>query len=139
MTWRYRELEHTGDLRLEIRAFSWESLLKNAVTALTDSITTVQSVRALQTKNLELKAEDLSSLFIQLLKAILLYFETEGFLTQRLEIVACTAQELKAIAWGETYSPERHPLKTEIKAVTYHQLEVKRTWWGWRARVVLDV
>lgn len=37
------------------------------------------------------------------------------------------------------YDPDRHPLRTELKAVTYHQLEATRDEHGWRARVIFDV
>jgi len=33
----------------------------------------------------------------------------------------------------------RHTLKTEIKAVTYHGLEVKKTGQGWEAQVIFDI
>jgi SHS2 domain-containing protein len=41
-------------------------------------------------------------------------------------------------AW-EPYDPARHPLRTELKAVTWHQLELLREEGGWRARVIFDV
>ena len=39
----------------------------------------------------------------------------------------------------EPYDPERHPLRTELKAVTYHQLEVARDGDEWTGRVIFDV
>jgi SHS2 domain-containing protein len=42
--------------------------------------------------------------------------------------------------WGEHADRERHPQLTEIKAVTYHHLEVEQSpSGGWRATVLLDV
>ena len=37
------------------------------------------------------------------------------------------------------YQPEQHEILHEIKAVTYHQIEVGRTADGWQATVVFDV
>ncbi|HVR86155.1 MAG TPA: archease, partial [Planctomycetota bacterium] len=39
----------------------------------------------------------------------------------------------------ETYDEVRHPLHTEIKAVTWHQLEAVHEGTDWRARVIFDV
>ncbi|WP_372677732.1 archease [Desulfosarcina sp.] len=39
----------------------------------------------------------------------------------------------------DRYQPGRHEILHEIKAVTYHQIEVSRTTNGWQAMVVFDV
>ena len=46
---------------------------------------------------------------------------------------------LEAEAAGEPFAPDRHRMKTEIKAVTYHGLEIRETPAGWRGRIVCDV
>jgi SHS2 domain-containing protein len=40
---------------------------------------------------------------------------------------------------GEPYDSDKHQLKTEIKAVTYHGLSVEKTVRGWKAKVIFDV
>jgi len=40
---------------------------------------------------------------------------------------------------GERFDAARHPLKVQVKAVTYHGLEVARDEGGWRARVIFDI
>ncbi len=49
------------------------------------------------------------------------------------------AWEIRATAQGEKFVPARHRSRTYIKAVTYHQLSVKKTRTGWQATVFLDV
>jgi SHS2 domain-containing protein len=46
---------------------------------------------------------------------------------------------LKAVARGDIFDPSRHRFKTEIKAVTYHQVEVKEVDGKWEGRVIFDV
>ena len=46
---------------------------------------------------------------------------------------------IKARALGEKYYPESHPFETEIKAVTYNQLEIEKTADGWKAQIVVDI
>ncbi len=50
-----------------------------------------------------------------------------------------TAWEIRATAQGEKFNPARHRSRTYIKAVTYHQLSIKKTPRGWQATVFLDV
>ncbi|MBW2625760.1 MAG: archease, partial [Deltaproteobacteria bacterium] len=37
------------------------------------------------------------------------------------------------------FDAEIHTMKTEIKAVTYHQLEVVEDDQGWQAQVIFDI
>ena len=40
---------------------------------------------------------------------------------------------------GEEIDPDRHPLAGDVKAVTLHRFELRRTGDGWEATVVLDI
>jgi SHS2 domain-containing protein len=135
----YRELEHTADIRLEIIAISWPRLLQNAVIAITDTIADWTKVRNKTKHALNIEAPSRDELFLSCLKHVHLLFETQNFLTRQIKIESCSPTSIKAQACGETFDPKRHSPKKEIKAVTYHQLEVRRFWWGWRARVILDI
>jgi SHS2 domain-containing protein len=46
---------------------------------------------------------------------------------------------LEASLQGAPYHPQRHTIKTEIKAVTYHHAEVKQTPEGWQGVFIVDV
>jgi SHS2 domain-containing protein len=50
-----------------------------------------------------------------------------------------TELSLEASLRGELYYPQRHAIKTEIKAVTYHRAEVKKTSEGWQGVFIVDV
>jgi SHS2 domain-containing protein len=43
------------------------------------------------------------------------------------------------VVYGGKFDKARHRAGTYIKAVTYHQLSVKKTGEGWKATVYLDV
>lgn len=135
----YRELAHTADLRLEIRGLTWKRLLKNGAAAVTDQITALNLVQRQKAVLLELTAPRREDLLVDFLKHILLLFEKEEFVTRTLDIKLATETQLIATARGEKFDPARHPFKTEIKAVTYHQLELTHNLLGWRARVIFDL
>jgi SHS2 domain-containing protein len=46
---------------------------------------------------------------------------------------------LKGELYGEELDPLRHPLSGDVKAVTLHRFDLKRTDDGWEATVVLDI
>lgn len=45
----------------------------------------------------------------------------------------------KAIAYGEKINPKKHPLLSDVKAVTLHRFTLEKTDTGWRALVILDI
>jgi len=46
---------------------------------------------------------------------------------------------LSATATGERLDPARHTVHTEIKAVTFHGLEIRETTDGWTVQVIFDM
>jgi SHS2 domain-containing protein len=46
---------------------------------------------------------------------------------------------LSATIRGEELSPEKHELGADVKAVSLHNFNVRKTAQGWRADVILDV
>jgi len=40
--------------------------------------------------------------------------------------------------WGDNIDHAKHEIRQDVKAITYHMLEVKRIEDGWKARVILD-
>ena len=47
--------------------------------------------------------------------------------------------DLKVKATGEAIDVSRHRLAHEVKAITYHGLNVSKTADGWSAEVIVDI
>jgi SHS2 domain-containing protein len=139
----YRLLEHTADLRMRIVGRTLRDLFQNAVVALTDTLTDWKKVRTSRSVKLRFREEGLDLLLARLLRELLFLFDARAFVARRLEFsrfdVTMTPKVLEARVWGERFSPDRHPPKTEIKAVTYHRLKVEKRRGRWAAEVVFDV
>ena len=58
---------------------------------------------------------------------------------QDVAIESICENEIEALIRFEAYSPQRHVLKNEIKAVTYHQIQVFDGGAQWQAQVIFDV
>ena len=46
---------------------------------------------------------------------------------------------LKAIVTGENFDDKRHQLKVEIKAVTFHQIEIREVNNKYFTRIIFDI
>jgi SHS2 domain-containing protein len=138
----YRVLQHTADLALALSAPRPEGIYSAACAALTDCITTRANVEEKTSKGFELVAADSELLLVDWLQELLVAFEVEQLLFYRAVVKLVpkgTAMGLRAEAFGERFDPARHPIKVQVKGITYHDLKIWEEDDGWRARVVLDI
>jgi SHS2 domain-containing protein len=135
----YRVFDHTADLGVEISAASIEEIYAGAAVALFDLLVDLSTVRAGITREIVVTGEDPADLLVNFLREALYLWNGEGFLIKTCLIREAAPQRLKALLRGERFDPNRHRIKQEIKAVTYHQATVCETEKGWVAKVVFDV
>ncbi len=136
---RYRLLDHTADI--EIVAFGRDvaEAFSNAAYAMFDILTDIDKVREKDSFDLQVSAGDIDELLVSWLDELLYRYETERFIFRRFAVHDISDVSLSASVFGEGIDPSRHEIRTEIKSVTYHQLEVKKTDGVWKAQVVFDV
>lgn len=97
------------------------------------------SVRVVGRKELEAKGRERESLLVAWLSEILFLVETEGWVFGEFEIAEISDTLARGWALGEPLDQRRHRLELEIKAPTYHMLELKEEDSLWTAQVIFDV
>jgi SHS2 domain-containing protein len=135
----YRLLDHTADLRIEVTARDIKHLFSNAASAISDLITDSRKIKQSDSLRLTVKGKDLEDLMVNWLREILYLIEAKKFMIRQVTIRKMKEHRIDAAVKGEAFDPQRHPLKHEIKAVTYHQIEVKKEPRRWVARVIFDI
>jgi SHS2 domain-containing protein len=149
----YRILDHTADIAVEIHGTTLADLFTQAAVALVDLLTDRNDLTAETTRKIHVEGADLEDLWVNYLREVLYLFNGENFLikeimTENGHIPAIIVTEsadkqegprLDARFSGEIYKPRYHVIRTEIKAVTYHKAEVKRTPAGWLGVFIVDV
>lgn len=103
-----------------------------------EQVTDLATVRPATEEDVEVEAEGPEAQLRDWLAELLYKFSAEG----RIYAVFAVTLEpgrVRARVRGEAWDPARHPLRTELKAVTYHHLEVVREKDGWKAQVIFDV
>ncbi len=136
---RFRFLNHTGDLALEIYGQGLADLFENAGEALFQVITDPSKVQEKVEKEIVLPYEDLETLMVDWLGELVYLHDVEGLLLRRFEVGKVEDGRFEAKCWGESFQEGQHIIRTGVKAVTFHQLEVRELGGRWRARVVLDL
>jgi SHS2 domain-containing protein len=139
-TARYRVFDHTADIGLEVEARTLPELFQTAARALFDQITDIDKVRDLEERHVTAEAAGTEELLVRWLSELLFLHDAEGVIFSRFEVDALSPERVSARVGGEPFDPGRHPVKTEVKAVTYHQVSVIRQADGTHvARFVVDV
>jgi protein archease len=130
----YRFVEHTGELEIEIEAPTIEDVFADALAAFVELLRDGAAGGDRMTSEIDLQGDDTPTLLADFLSELVFLAETQGFVPERLIGTKVSRRRLRATVQGRRGDPS--PL---VKAVTYHDLELRRERDGWSARLVLDV
>jgi SHS2 domain-containing protein len=134
----YRLLEHTADMGIEVFGESLSDLFIQAGRGLREMISTETQALPREERSVEVAGEDEGELLVNWLNEILFLFET-GFFPVDFAISQIHGASVRGSVLGEPFDPARHPIEREVKAVTYHQLQVEKTAQGWKVTVFVDL
>jgi SHS2 domain-containing protein len=131
-------IDHTADAGIRVEAPTLEDLFETAGLAFTELVTNSDSLDCRLERRFKLEEDEVETLLVSWLQELLYLLDTEDLVFGRFQ-VKIRGLSLEATAWGEPFDPSIHTMKTEIKAVTYHQLEVAKSDQGWQAQVIFDI
>ncbi len=140
---KYRFLEDTAiaDAAFEAEGESLEDLFEACAQATFEVMAETETVEARDQEEVRLEADDLEGLLFNWL-AELIYLKDlkmTVFGKYKIKVDKPNGYRLQASVWGEPIDAKKHKVKVDVKAVTYHLLEVKKTDDKWTAKVILDI
>lgn len=132
--------EHTADLGLRVCSPSLTELFSEAGYGLFElMVDNLESIRANEQHSITLQNDNLDLLFFDWLNELLYLFDAKHLVLNQFA-VTLTGNQLTAMVSGEPRDDARHQLNHEVKAITYHQLQVLQQEDGsWQAEVILDI
>jgi SHS2 domain-containing protein len=142
---RFELLEHTADIILLAHGATLDELFANAAYGMFSVIGEPDHAQLDRAspgcgteREINVAGDDLESLLVAWLSELLFLFETTEIFFADFEC-RISGNQLTAMARGEKFNAEKHEFKTEIKAVTRHQLRVSQTEGEWQAKILLDL
>jgi len=135
----YQLFDHTADLGIDVFGETQADLFSHAALALFDLMVDAADIQATQYREMVIEGADRTDLFVNFLREILYLFNGEGLVLVECRIAQIDAKRLTAEIRCGRYDARKHRVKTEIKAVTYHQAAVRKAAQGWQGRVIFDV
>jgi len=135
----FRTVEHTADIGIEVKADSLPELFEAAARGMFSLITDLTLVSSVVTREVEIDSGDLEELMFKWLNELLFLLGTELLLFSRFDVRTLREDRLEAAVGGEGLDLAKHEVMAEMKAATYHDLEIRDDDDSWFARVIFDV
>lgn len=136
---RYKYLDHTSDLGIEIYGKDLTELFINGLFAVFDNILDLNTVEIKQTKAIKLTAQSTEDLLMDWFRELVFMFATEFFIAKEIKSISIRDNQLIAQIAGEIFDTNRHKIKIEIKTPTYHMFKISKIDEEYRATVIFDV
>jgi SHS2 domain-containing protein len=129
---RFEQFEHTADVGIKAYGKTLKELFGNAALGMFSIMVDLDGVASKGEFKVVMKSDDKEKLLVDWLGELLYIHEVYDVLLKDFEVDFNEAKEgeegtvfeLKAVVKGETIDREKHDLKSMIKAVTYHMLEI---------------
>ncbi|MFH1195295.1 MAG: archease [bacterium] len=138
----YKFIDHTADIAVEIQAHSLAELFQFASAALIESLTNPHTVLAVEKKTIIFFADSYEEALVSFLSELNYFLTVKKWVFSHIENICMEQEDSKikfsAIVKGENLSVD-HELKLEIKAITYHQMEIKFKKEYYTTRIVFDI
>lgn len=121
---KYEYFEVTADIGFKAYGNDLNEAFENAGTAMFNIITDTKDVNPQKEISFEVSSEDEVSLLYDYLEELLFHHEIDFMLFSEFHVQIDDNLILKATIKGEEIDWDKHERKTEIKAITFHKMEV---------------
>lgn len=141
MSSSYNFIDHTADVAVEVKADSIEELFIASAKAFKETVVEPGSVKSNEQHYLKLNSHSSESLLVYFLN------ELNFRLTSKRKIIS-DITDFKIFHTDDDWNLEcnlqesgfdEDKIKTEIKSVTYHQMEIKEDKGKYTTRIVFDI
>lgn len=133
---RIQIIEHTADWSLRVRGRDLEQLFRHAAEGMAGLLAgDAQATDSPDKRSVNLTSYDTEGLLVDWLSELAYWAERDGFVFRDFRVSELTSTTLAAMVHG-AHVPE---LQKHIKAVTYHNLEIRRTGDDLEVTIVFDV
>src|SRR3989344_3795290 len=140
MKYKFLEDIAIADIAYDAYGKDLDELFENAALAIFELSAELDTVDAKQKVEFELENKKLDNLLYDFLSEILFLKDSKYmvFRNVKVAIQEGVSNKLKAVLHGDTINPKKQHLENDIKAITMHMFELKKTKDGYKARILVD-
>ncbi|KXJ07097.1 protein archease [Exaiptasia diaphana] len=124
---KYEYLDHTADVQLHAWGDDLKEAFEQVAVSMFGYMTELETVDIAREEIIEAEGEDMLSLLFHFLdESLFLMCADPYFIVKEVEITEFDREnfKIKAIERGEEFDLKKHPQGTEVKAITYSNMQI---------------
>lgn len=130
----------SGDFVFQAWGNTLEELFGSCAEACFSAMTDPAAVEPRKEYPVKIGADNLEDLLYNFLAELIYLKDTDKIFLSKFDIeIDVNDVSLNAVAWGETIDYNKHEIKTDVKAVTYHDLNIIKAGDRYEVKVILDL
>lgn len=138
----YKFIDHTADVLFEAEAPTMGELFEQCALALEETQIDLSKVERKESITIKVEHKDVEGLLFDFLDDLVFYKDSNLLVFNKFDVYIEEKEGkyfLTCQAYGEKLDHQKHEPKVDVKAITMHMFEVKKTDEGWFARVLIDI
>lgn len=137
----YEYFETTADIGVTACGESLENAFINSALGTMNLITSINQIKPKITKKVEIKSEDIYGLLYDWITELLILLDSDFFIASEYDIKITKNNEyiLTGNITGDIYNTDLYNYKTEVKAITYHNMDIKKIGDKYKLNFILDL
>ncbi len=140
---KFEHLSHVSDAFIAAYGRTLLEAFENAALSVTETMTDPTTISEELKDAISVTGHDEKALLYNWLEQLLLNFDIDGKIYSRFRVNTIERRNgfwnLTAEAYGEKFVSGKHPSRTEIKAVTYHQMDIRKKEGKYVLKFILDL
>ncbi|MCR4287367.1 MAG: archease [Deltaproteobacteria bacterium] len=126
----YSYIEHISDVCIRAQGHTLEEAFEAGAEAMLNCMFGLETIEEKNSVEIIAEAGEIDLLFVEVMNEVLSIQGRDGLALKRLKAEEISSADgrltFKGAAFGEKFDPEKHAVKTEVKAATYSGLRYSR-------------
>lgn len=138
----YKYFDTTADIGIDVIADNMNLAFKFAAIGVMNLITDVDKIEPQKPMQVNLTSEDIDSLLYDWITELLMLLNSDNYIASEYDVKITqkgSEYHLEALMMGDIYDTTKYNYKTEVKAITYHLMEIKKENDQIHMRFIVDI
>jgi len=138
---KFEFFDVTADVGYKAYGDTLEEAFENAALAMFEVVTDTSKVESKVERKIEVESEDECALLYDWLSEFLVLLDVDFLVFSKFKVKIEKRDDglyLEGTVWGDEFNPDIHESRAEVKAVTYHLMDIKKDN-RYMVQVILDI
>jgi len=136
---KFEPIEHTADIGIRAYGEDIQQLFSNAALGMYEQIADMSNVNPTETIEINAEAGDHEELLVVWLSELLYQYNGKNMLLREFSIERLAEDHIVSFAKGEKIDLNKHILRKEVKAVTFHDVRIEKQDGIFKTELIFDV